>query len=121
MAMYEVEDVEKWKDIPEKVIYRWNLEGTRWILVNLKKGNMGGQHYHRGFSHVKNPETTVFISGKIEYSLKDLETGETTKVTLDSPKILKIHPGVYHELKALEESFFLEPFDDASENDKFVL
>jgi len=118
--MYEIEDIEKYRDKIDKKVYRFNLEAQEWILVNLKKGTVGGQHYHQGIARLKNPEITVFVSGKIEYTLKDLANNKIEKFIVDSPKIIKIYPNVFHELRAIEESFFLEPYDDESEKNDII-
>jgi quercetin dioxygenase-like cupin family protein len=118
--MYTLEDLEKWKDRPEKTVYRYSVGGDRWVLIELRKGCTAGEHYHKGLLASKNPEVNIVLKGKMEYFLRDVNSGKTQRLVVEAPKIVKIEPYVYHELKALEESFFLEPFDEeAPKKDRF--
>jgi len=120
--MYQIEELEKWKDKPEKIVYRYSASGDKWIYLILKKGCIAGEHYHKGLVASKNPEINIILKGKVEYYLKDLKSGKTEKVIIEAPKIIKIYPFVYHEIKAIEETLFLEPFDEeAVKRDRFKL
>lgn len=35
--MYQIEELEKWKDKPEKIVYRYSASGDKWICLILKK------------------------------------------------------------------------------------
>lgn len=120
--MYTVEDLEKWKDRPEKVVYKYTAEGTNWVYLILKEGCIAGEHYHKGLVASKNPEINIILKGRVQYSLKDLRSGRTETVMIDAPKLIKISPFVYHEMKAIEETLFIEPFDEeAVKKDRFDL
>lgn len=110
--MYTLEKMEKWKDADGKIVYKY-FEGQskQWISVFLKKGCVAGHHYHKGTQEVKNPEIGVVLTGKLKYKLKHVETNETEDVIVEAPSIIKIYPFVYHEVEAMEDSLFIEPFD----------
>ena len=115
--MYKIEDLKKLKENAEKVNYQFLVSGDKWMLVNLKKGTVAGHHHHKGLVKTKNPEIAILIKGKIEYFLKDVNSNETTKFVVEAPKIIKINPNVYHELKALEDVSFIEPQSEGDEKD----
>jgi len=120
--MYELEDIELWKDDAGKKVHRFSVSGDRWIAVELEKGTIAGEHYHKGIYHIKNPEVHIILKGRIEYSLKDVRSNKTEKIVVEGPKIVKIKPYVYHELTALDDSMFLESFnEEAAKKDKFEL
>jgi len=120
--MYELEDLELWKDRPEKIVYKYSVSGDKWVYLELKKGCVAGEHYHKGNLKIKNPEVNIILKGMIEYTLKDVRTGKIEKVVVKAPKIIKIKPFAYHELKAIEDSMFLEPYDkEVSKKDRFEL
>jgi len=74
--MYQIEELEKWKDKPEKIVYRYSASGDKWICLILKKGCVAGEHYHKGLVASKNPEINIILKGKVEYYLKDLKSGK---------------------------------------------
>jgi len=117
--MYKIEELEKIKDTPEKITYKFANKGNEWALIDLKEGAVAGEHYHKGMSDIKNPEMLVQISGKAEYLFKDLKSSKSEKVVVKSPNIIKINPNVYHEVKAMEDIILLEQYDDSG--DKFEL
>lgn len=119
--MYKIEELEKWKENPEKTVYMFTASGEKWIFLELRKGSVVGEHYHKGLVKTKNPEINIVLKGKIEYTLKDVKSGKTKTVVVEAPKIIKIMPFVNHVLKALEESSFLEPFDEEQLKDRFEL
>ncbi len=120
--MYKIEDMEKWKDKPEKTVYKYDAYGKRWIYLILRQGCVAGEHYHKGIVDSKNPEINIILKGKVEYMFKDVRSGKTEKVMVDAPKIVKVEPYIYHELKAVEETILLEPFDEeASKKDRFEI
>ncbi|MCL5410896.1 MAG: cupin domain-containing protein [Patescibacteria group bacterium] len=119
--MYEIEEIEKLKDAPKKVTYKFANKGSEWALINLKAGAVAGEHYHKGTSKIKNPEILIQISGKAEYFFKDMLSGKQEKIIVESPNIIKINPNVYHEVKAIEDIILLEQYSEDGEKDKFDL
>lgn len=117
--MYEIEELEKTKDRIDKTVYQYHLKGQSWTFLKLRQGCIAGEHYHKGLSPLKSPEVNVVLEGKIEYFFKDLQTGKIKKVIVSAPKLVKIKPFVYHELRVLEDSLLLEPFDENSAKDRF--
>lgn len=119
--MYEIIELEKWKSTPEKVVIRYSYPGEGWVLISLKKGASAGHHYHKGLSKIKDPERMVIISGEIELYLKDVNTSEEKKVIVKENSMVKIKPNVYHEVKAVKDTIFLESFSDEAKDDRFEL
>ena len=78
------------------------------LLANRKKGSVSGNHWHEGKSKSKNPEILLLISGKMLLEIKDLETNEVYKETLNGPVQVEIYPMALHTLTALEDCIFLE-------------
>ena len=64
--MYELKDLDKWKDTDEKKVYKYFVGAESWIYIELKKGMIAGEHYHKGTAKVKNPEINVLLKGKIK-------------------------------------------------------
>lgn len=119
--MYETAELEKWKDKPEKTVYRFPASGEKWIFIELRKGCVAGEHYHKGLAKTKNPEINIILKGKAEYALKDVKSGKTETVVVEAPKIIKIMPFVYHKMKAVEETLLLEPFEEEQMKDRFEM
>lgn len=116
---YIIEPFEEWKKAPGKASYKFAVESDRWTFIELKKGITAGKHFHKGNAKKKNPEEIIIIKGKGEFLFRDLETGKEEKVVVESPVIVKIYPNVYHELKALEDCYFIEPYSEEGLNDVF--
>jgi quercetin dioxygenase-like cupin family protein len=115
--MYEIIDLETRKKDETKSSYYFEVKGKQWMLITINKGKIGGEHYHKGESELKNPEIAVIIKGKAEIYLKNIITNEEKTIIVEAPKILKIQPNVYHEIKALEDFTFIEPYDETSLKD----
>ena len=119
--MFEIEEIKKIKDRKDKTAYQYYLQGENWTLLKFKKGCILGEHYHKGISKLRNPEVNILLEGKAEYYFKNIENGGTEKIVIDAPKIIKIKPFIYHEVKALTNSLLIEPFDEESSRDRFEL
>jgi len=110
--MYTLKELDLWKDKPEKKAYRYEVSGNKWVLLELFKGNIAGEHYHKGLVKIKNPEVNIVIKGKIKYKLIDVNTKEEKEIIVEAPKIIEIHPNTYHELEAIEDSTLIEPYEE---------
>ena len=110
--MFKLKELDLWKDKPEKKAYRFEAEGTKWVLLNLFKGKIAGEHYHKGIVKLKNPEVNIVIKGKIKYKLIDVNTKEEKEIIVEAPKIIEIYPNTYHKLEALEDSILIEPYEE---------
>lgn len=119
--MYKLEDFKIWKESSEKKTYRYSVSGDKWIYIELQKDHIAGEHYHKGEASVKNPEILILLKGKIEVYLKHIKTNESERFVVEGPKIIKIEPYVYHEVKALEDTQFLEPFNEEGAKDRYEL
>lgn len=119
--MFEIEEVEKIKEKPDKIAHQYSLEGKHWALIELFKGCLAGEHFHKGISKARDPEIQVLVKGKLKYFFRDTRTDETTRMTVEAPKIIKTKPFIYHEVLALEDSILIEPFDKDSPKDRFEL
>jgi dTDP-4-dehydrorhamnose 3,5-epimerase-like enzyme len=73
-----------------------------------KQGSISGNHWHKGVSAAKNPESLLLISGSISLVFKHMETGEEEEIKTEGPKLIKIMPNVLHTLKAETDLIFLE-------------
>ncbi|MFH1506454.1 MAG: hypothetical protein ABIE94_05715 [archaeon] len=119
--MYELEDIEFVKGDENKKVFRFSASGDKWIMLEIKKGQSAGNHYHKGLVKVKTPEVGIVIKGKLEYELTDVKTGKKETVVVEAPKIIKIPPFVQHKLTALEDSMFIEPTSDDVMKDRFEM
>jgi len=113
--MYKIKDIEKVKDKDGKKVFRFPLKAEQWIVLELKKGTIAGEHYHKGISPVKNPEVDIILKGKLKYTLKDIKTGKQEEVIVNAMQMIEILPNVYHVVEALEDSQFIEAFDEAQD------
>ena len=121
MKMYELEDIEFLKGDEKKKAYKFSASGEKWIMLEIKKGESAGDHYHKGLVKVKTPEVSVVLKGKIRYDLTDVKTGKKESVIVEAPKIIKIPPFVQHKVTALEDSMFIEPTSDDVGKDRFEM
>lgn len=119
--MYALKDLFKWKDKEGKKVYKLHIPMEKWIFLTLEKGKIAGEHYHKGTVAIKNPEINIVLSGKIKYKLVNIETKEEKEVIVEAPKIIEIHPNVYHEFEALEDCSLIEPFDEEYIKDRWEL
>lgn len=119
--MYKLEEMKVLVQEPSRATHQFEVGSDKWVLIHYKKGHVGGRHYHKGISLLNNPEVLVLVGGKLELTLRDINTKKEEKVIVEAPKIIKIEPNVYHEALALEESFFLELGEDGYPEDKFTL
>ena len=85
-------------------------------IVEIKKGFARGGHYHTS-------ETTHnIITGKIEYREENVETGKERIEIITGPSLISVPPKVAHLLIALEDTVFVEAFDNkyaATNYDKY--
>jgi dTDP-4-dehydrorhamnose 3,5-epimerase-like enzyme len=115
--MYEIINLDTRKKDETKSSYYYELEGKQWMLITINKGKIGGEHYHLGKSKLKDPEIAVIIKGKAKIYLRNIKTNQEKRIIIEAPRILKIESNVYHEIKALEDFTFIEPYDEESLKD----
>tara|TARA_R110001592_G_scaffold219477_1_gene473651 strand:+ start:29618 stop:29986 length:369 start_codon:yes stop_codon:yes gene_type:complete len=84
------------------------IQSEGYLLATRKAGTLSGNHYHKGDSLAKNPESLVLVQGKVKLSVKSLETGDKEERVIESPIIIRIKPKVLHSLEALTDIIFLE-------------
>lgn len=76
-------------------------------MVEIKKNFARGGHYHPFESD------HILISGKIEYHEENVLTKKNKKVILHSPSLMTVPANSAHLLIALEDSIFVETFEDS--------
>lgn len=96
------------EDVRGKIIF-FTYGDKRISIVEIKKGYARGGHYHKF-----NSEHTV-ISGKIEYRETDVRTGKENMQIFSSPSVIQVSPYMAHLLIALEDTLFVETFDNRYE------
>ncbi|PTM05883.1 MAG: hypothetical protein DA405_02180 [Bacteroidetes bacterium] len=84
------------------------IQSEGYLLARRKAGTLSGNHYHKGESLAKNPESLVLVQGRVKLSVKSLETGDNEERVIDSPIIIRIKPKVIHTLEALTDIIFIE-------------
>ena len=75
-------------------------------LVEIKKGYSRGGHYH-SFDTVHQ-----LIHGKVELRQKNILNGEEIIKVIDAPNIIFVKAKFAHLLTALNDSIFIETFND---------
>lgn len=88
-----------------KIIFL-SFEGKQINVLELKKGFSRGGHYH------KSSTKHFIISGKIEYRGKNVITGKERKQVFSSNDIIETPENEAHLLTALDNSIFLETFEN---------
>lgn len=83
-----------------------SFEGNKINILELKKGFSRGGHYH------KFPTKHFVISGKIEYRGKNVNTGKERKQIFTSNEIIETPANEAHLLTAVDNSMFLEVFEN---------
>lgn len=81
-----------------------------YFSIKPGEGYFRGGHYHR-----KKTEHFYIISGKIEVSLVDIETGERDKIFLTAGHRVEIRPMCAHRFKAVEYAQVIEYYNDIYE------
>ena len=119
--MYTLKDLDLWKDKDGKKVFKLDIPMKKWIFLTLEKGNIAGEHYHKGTVKIKNPEINIVLRGKARYKLIDVNTKEEKEVIVKAPKIIEIHPNVQHEFEALEDFYMIEPFSEEALEDRWEL
>jgi dTDP-4-dehydrorhamnose 3,5-epimerase-like enzyme len=84
------------------------IQSEGYLLATRKAGTLSGNHYHKGQSLAKNPESLLLVQGKVKLSVKSLDTGDNELRVIDAPIIIRIKPRVIHTLEALTDIIFLE-------------
>lgn len=84
------------------------LPGRQMVLYKRKKGAVFGRHFHKGIDPSKNPERMFIISGRLEFFAYDGQSGETLRTKISGNTYLTIAKGIYHEMRALSDVFFIE-------------
>jgi len=96
------------EDARGKIIFLSN--GDKKIhIVKIKKGFARGGHYHKFSS------THILISGFIEYREKNIHDNQEHIKKIKAPAIIQTQPNIAHLLIALEETLFIEIFEQAYE------
>ncbi|MBW1936296.1 MAG: cupin domain-containing protein [Deltaproteobacteria bacterium] len=75
---------------------------------SLKKGE---SHYRGGHYHAKKVEHFYIISGKLNVSLVDLDTGKRSELELHEGQRVIIYPRCAHRFKAVEDAQVIEYYD----------
>lgn len=78
-------------------------------VVEIKKGFSRGGHYHK-FEQIH-----LLIIGKIEYKEENLVTHEEQIRIISAPSIIQVSPQTPHLFTALEDTVFIEIFDEPYE------
>jgi dTDP-4-dehydrorhamnose 3,5-epimerase-like enzyme len=84
------------------------IQSEGYLLATRKAGTLSGNHYHKGQSLAKNPESLLLVQGKVKLNVKSLDTGDNELRVIDAPIIIRIKPSVIHTLEALTDIIFIE-------------
>jgi len=72
------------------------------LLITSKAGSIRANHYHKRDSHY-----SYLLSGKMEYTEKPVEGGETASAILEPGDMVFTPPMTIHAIRFLEDSQFL--------------
>jgi len=75
-------------------------------FVEIKTGFSRGGHFHKFHS------THNLISGKVEYIEFNTKTNQEQKANYEAPYIIDVPPFVAHLLTAIEDTIFIEIFEN---------
>jgi len=75
-------------------------------FVEIKTGFSRGGHFHEFHS------THNLISGKVEYHEFNTKTNQEKKVNYEAPFVIDVPPFVAHLLTAIEDTIFIEIFEN---------
>ena len=90
-------------------IFFYSFDGKQINFIEIKKNFARGGHYHKfGSNH-------LLLSGKIKYAEKNLDTNLETIKIINAPDIIHTPSKIAHLLIALEDTLFIEVFDDKYE------
>ncbi|MDO8627934.1 MAG: cupin domain-containing protein, partial [Candidatus Diapherotrites archaeon] len=69
---------------------------------------VSGQHIHSDSCKSKNPEIFFIINGNAKFVIRNLETKDEETHEVSEGDIIEIPAGIYHELHALTDFYFME-------------
>lgn len=88
--------------------YNWKFpDGHQVTILERKKGEKFGGHYHGGNDPSKNPERIFVAKGEMKVRLVDPHEQET-ELLLKQGSVLTIYPFVSHWLEALTDVVLIE-------------
>ena len=91
---------------PRGKIFFCKLGNKNVNLIEIKKGYARGGHYHKFNSE------HIVLSGKIKYLEKNLKTKIEFEKIIDSPEIVLTQSQIAHMFIGIENSLFIESFQD---------
>jgi len=94
------------EDVRGKIIFL-SFGDKIFNIVETKKGYARGRHYHNFLSH------HILISGTIEYREKNMVDNQEQVKKIKAPEIIKTLPNLAHLIIALEDSVFIEVFEQS--------
>ena len=80
----------------------------QFMVTYRRAGSISGRHYHEGRHPGKNPERLVLLKGDILLNWKDIGGDDRGSVPVDSPSLITIPAGVWHEVIAVTDFVMLE-------------
>jgi hypothetical protein len=92
----------EWKDFPVARL-------VQLTTIERKKGQLFGNHFHKGEDPSKNPEMFFLASGSLELRVKNKFTREASKTILHAGMGVVIKPHILHAFHPLTNIVGIEP------------
>ena len=93
------------EDIRGKILFL-SYNNKKINLIEIKKDFARGGHFHKTLT------SHFLIKGKIKYLEENINTHQEKSLTINAPFILDVQPNCAHLLIALEDSLFVEFFEE---------
>lgn len=78
------------------------------ICAYREKESFSGNHYHKGKSPSKMPETIALLSGTLRLRAENIKSSERFEQEVSAPACIQISANIWHAIKAESDIVFVE-------------
>lgn len=106
--LIELEKIEPFEN-PKGNVYGFPFHDRNHLtVIHRRAGTVSGDHYHKGETRSKSPETFFLVSGKVKLFVRDIKTNEEETYEIEENHKIAIPPRVYHAFTAVTDFVLLE-------------
>ncbi len=106
--LIKIEKIEPFKS-PRGSAYGFPFGNRNHLTVlHREAGTVSGDHYHKGETQSKSPETFYLAAGKVKLFVRDIKTNKEETYEIEENHKISIPPSIYHAFTALTDIILLE-------------
>jgi dTDP-4-dehydrorhamnose 3,5-epimerase-like enzyme len=107
--MIKITKINPLKKDKRGLTYGLSIRETMYVVIlNSKKGSVRGEHYHKGKTTSKSPETFFLAKGKIKLYIKNIKTNKKEEFVIEENNLIEIPAMIYHKIHSLTDSILIE-------------